>query len=203
MNIHRIGREVRRRVRRVTRSILLGVTAGLMSDDSDEEMGMDYANNAQSTSSERRPRSETRSRTPSTEPLTKRRSLPDLRVISATPQTDVEKIKAPLGDVIVRRARAPEPRRTEGWTSVGRPGDVRSTTFVTEGRTTVEPPGDVRSTMAAQDFNGNRAADKMDIAVSGWDIKPRYRLVERRPRVSITQCRDNISNVVTQRKSSG
>ena len=75
--------------------------------------------------------------------------------------------------------------------------------FATEGRTSVEPPGDVRSTMAAQDFNGNRAADKMDIAVSGWDIKPRYRLVEPRPRVSITQCRDNISNVVTQRKSSG
>ena len=203
MNIHRIGREVRRRVRRVTRSILLGVTAGLMSDDSDEEMGMDYANIAQSTSSERRPRSETWSRAPSPEPLTKRRSLPDLRVISATPQTDVEKIKAPLGDVNVRRARAPEPRRAEGWTSVGRPGDVRSTMFATEGRRSVEPPDDVRTTKFARDRNGNWADNKMDLAVAGWDIKPRYRLVERRPRVSITQCRDNISNVVTPRKSSG
>ena len=180
MNIHRIGREVRRRVRRVTRSILLGVTAGLMSDDSDEEMGMDYANIAQSTSSERRPRSETWSRAPSPEPLTKRRSLPDLRVISATPQVNVEKIRQPLGDVRVRRARAPEPRRT----SVG-------------------PPENERTTKIARDFNGNWADNKMDLAVAGWDIKPRYRLVEPRPRVSITQCRDNISNVVRQRKSSG
>ena len=203
MNIHRIGREVRRRVRRVTRSILLGVTAGLMSDDSDEEMGMNYANIAQSTSSERRPRSESWSRAPSPEPLTKRRSLPDLRVISATPQIDVEKIKAPLGEVNVRRARAPEPRRTEGRTSVGRSEDVRTTMFATEGRTSVEPPEDVRSTLAARDFNGNRAAVKMDMDVSGWDIQPRYRLVEPRPRVSITQCRDNISDVVRPRKSSG
>ena len=201
MNItQRVGREIKRQIRRVTRQVM-GMTDGWDSDDSNEEAIKNYANVAQSM--ERRPRSEEGSRAPSPEPLTRRRSLPDLRVISATPQTDVEKIKAPLGDVNVRRARAPEPRRAEGWTSVGRPGDVRSTMFATEGRRSVEPPDDVRTTKFARDRNGNWAADKMDIAVSGWDIKPRYRLVERRPRVSITQCRDNISNVVTQRKSSG
>ena len=180
MNIPRIGREIRRRVRRVTRRVLLGMTAGLASDDSDDEMGMNYANIAQSTSSERRPRSESWSRAPSPEPLTKRRSLPDLRVISATPQVNVEKIRQPLGEVQTRRARAPEPRRTS-----------------------VEPPEDVRTTESARDFNGNLAGNKMGLVVSGWDIKPRYRLVEPRPRVSITQCRDNISNVVRPRKSSG
>ena len=75
--------------------------------------------------------------------------------------------------------------------------------FATEGRRSVEPPDDVRTTKFARDLNGNWAGNKMDLAVAGWDIKPRYRLVEPRPRVSITQCRDNISNVVTQRKSSG
>ena len=180
MNIPRIGREIRRRVRRVTRRVLLGITAGLTSDDSDDEMGMNYANIAQST--ERRPRSESWSRAPSPEPLTRRRSLPDLRVISATPQVNVEKIRQPLGNV--RPARAPEPRQAEE-------------------RRSVEPPDVVRTTKFARDRNGNWADNKMDLAVAGWDIKPRYRLVERRPRVSITQCRDNISNVVTQRKSSG
>ena len=192
MNIHRIGREVRRRVRRVTRSILLGVTAGLASDDSDEEMGMNYANIAQSTSSERRPRSESWSRAPSPEPLTKRKSLPDLRVISATPQVDVEKIRQSFGEVRVRPAGAPEPRRAR------EPEPRRA-----EERRSVEPPNDVRTTKFARDRNGNWVDNKMDLAVAGWDIKPRYRLVERRPRVSITQCCDNISDVVTQRKSSG
>ena len=178
MNIPRIGREIRRRVRRVTRRVLLGITAGLTSDDSDDEMGMDYANIAQSTV--RRPRSESWSAAPSPEPLTRWASLPDLRVIETSPQVNVEKIRQPLGDVRVRRARAPEPRRT----SVG-------------------PPENERTTKIARDFNGNWAGNKMDLAVAGWDIKPRYRLVEPRPRVSITQCRDNISNVVTQGKSSG
>ena len=201
MNItQRVGREIKRQIRRVTRQVM-GMTDGWDSDDSNEEAIKNYANVAQSM--ERRPRSEEGSRAPSPEPLTRRRSLPDLRVISATPQTDVEKIKAPLGDVNVRRARAPEPRRAEGWTSVGRPGDVRSTMFATEDRRSVEPPDDVRTTKFARDRNGNWADNKMDLAVAGWDIKPRYRLVEPRPRVSITQCRDNISNVVTQRKSSG
>ena len=184
MNIPRIGREIRRRVRRVTRRVLLGVTAGLASDDSDEEMGMNYADVAQTTCSEGRPRSESWSTAPSPERLTRRTSLPDLRVIATTPQVDVEKIRRPLGEGHVRPARTPEPRRT---------GD----------RTSVEPPEDVRTTESARDFNGNWAGNKMDLAVSGWDIKPRYRLVEPRPRVSITQCRDNISNVVRQRKSSG
>ena len=57
--------------------------------------------------------------------------------------------------------------------------------------------------MTAWDFNGNHAEDKMNLAVSVWDIKPKYRLVEPRPRVSITQCQNNISNVVMQGKSSG
>ena len=179
MNIPRIGREIRRRVRRVTRRVLLGMTAGLASDDSDDEM-MNYANGAQST--ERRPRSEEGSRAPSPEPLTRRRSLPDLRVTSATPQIDVEKVRQPLGNV--RPARAPEPRRAED-------------------RSSVKPPDNARTTEVARDLNGNWAGNKMDLAVAGWDIKPRYRLVEPRPRVSITQCRDNISNVVRQRKSSG
>ena len=180
MNIPRIGREIRRRVRRVTRRVLLGITAGLTSDDSDDEMGMNYANIAQSTV--RRPRSESWSAAPSPKPLTRRASLPDLRVIATSPQVDVDKIRQPLVDV--RPARAPEPRRAE---------DRRS----------VEPPDNARTTEVARDLNGNWAGNKMDLAVSGWDIKPRYRLVEPRPRVSITQCRDNISNVVRQRKSSG
>ena len=180
MNIPRIGREIRRRVRRVTRRVLLGMTAGLASDDSDDEMGMNYANIAQST--ERRPRSESWSAAPSPKPLEKRKSLPDLRTISATPQVSVEKIREPLGEV--RPARAPEPRRAED-------------------RSSVEPPDNARTTEVARDLNGNWAGNKMDLAVAGWDIKPRYRLVEPRPRVSITQCRDNISNVVRQRKSSG
>ena len=201
MNItQRVGREIKRQIRRVTRQVM-GMTAGWESDDPDEETMKNNANVAQSM--ERRPRSEEGSRAPSPEPLTRRKSLPDLRVISATPQVSVEKIRAPLGDVNVRRARAPEPRRGEGWTSVGRPGDVRSTMFATEGRRSVEPPDDVRTTKFARDRNGNWADNKMDLAVAGWDIKPRYRLVEPRPRVSITQCCDNISNVVTQRKSSG
>ena len=180
MNIPRIGREIRRRVRRVTRRVLLGITAGLTSDDSDDEMRMDYANIAQSTV--RRPRSESWCAAPSPEPLTRWASLPDLRVVATSPQVDVNKIRQPLGNV--RPARAPEPRRTEE-------------------RSSVEPPDDERTTKFARDRNGNWADNKMDLAVAGWDIKPRYRLVERRPRVSITQCRDNISNVVTQRKSSG
>ena len=179
MNItQRVGREIKRQIRRVTRQVM-GMTAGWESDDSDEETNKNYANIAQS-----RPRSESWSRAPSPEPLTKKRSLPDLRVINATPQVDVEKIRQPFGEVRVRPARAPEPRRAE------------------EGRS-VEPPDEVRTTKFARDLNGNWAGNKMDLAVAGWDIKPRYRLVEPRPRVSITQCRDNISNVVRQRKSSG
>ena len=175
----RVGREIKRQIRRVTRQVM-GMTAGWESDDPDEETMKNNANVAQST--ERRPRSEEGSRAPSPELLTRRRSLPDLRVISATPQVSVEKIRQPLGNV--RPARAPEPRRAEE-------------------RRSVEPPDDVRTTKFARDRNGNWADNKMDLAVAGWDIKPRYRLVERRPRVSITQCCDNISNVVTQRKSSG
>ena len=200
MNItQRVGREIKRQIRRVTRQVM-GMTDGWDSDDSNDEATKNYADVAQST---RRPRSESWSAAPSLKLREKQTSLPDLRVISATPQTDVEKIKAPLSDVNVRRARAPEPRRAEGWTSIGRPGDVRSTMFATEDRRSVEPPDDVRTTKFARDRNGNWADNKMDLAVAGWDIKPRYRLVEPRPRVSITQCRDNISNVVTQRKSSG
>ena len=180
MNItQRVGREIKRQIRRVTRQVM-GMTDGWDSDDSNEEAIKNHANVAQST--ERRPRSEEGSRAPSPEPLTRRKSLPDLRVISATPQVDVEKIRQPLGNV--RPARAPEPRRAED-------------------RSSVEPPDNARTTEGARDLNGNWAGNKMDLAVSGWDIKPRYRLVERRPRVSITQCCDNISNVVTQRKSSG
>ena len=176
MNItQRVGREIKRQIRRVTRQVM-GMTDGWDSDDSNEEAIKNYANVAQSM--ERRPRSEEGSRAPSPEPLTRRRSLPDLRVISASPQVDINKIRQPLGNV--RPARAPEPRRT----SVG-------------------PPENERTTKIARDFNGNWAGNKMDLAVAGWDIKPRYRLVEPRPRVSITQCRDNISNVVRQRKSSG
>ena len=177
MNItQRVGREIKRQIRRVTRQVM-GMTAGWESDDPDEETNKNCANIAQS-----RPRSESWSRAPSPEPLTRRRSLPDLRMISATPQVSVEKIRQPLGKV--RPARAPEPRRAEE-------------------RRSVEPPDDVRTTKFARDRNGNWADNKMDLAVAGWDIKPRYRLVEPRPRVSITQCRDNISNVVRQRKSSG
>ena len=181
MNItQRVGREIKRQIRRVTRQVM-GMTDGWDSDDSNEEAIKNYADVAQST---RRPRSEEGSRAPSPELLTRRPSLPDLRVIETSQQVDVNKIRAPLGEVRVWRARAPEPRRGEGWTSVGRPGDVRTTKF-------------------ARDRNGNWANNTLDLAVAGWDIKPRYRLVEPRPRVSITQCRDNISNVVTQRKSSG
>ena len=177
----RVGREIKRQIRRVTRQVM-GMTDGWDSDDSNEEAIKNHANVAQST--ERRPRSEEGSRAPSPEPLTRRKSLPDLRVISATPQVDVEKIRQSFGEVRVRPARAPEPRRAREPTPV-------------------EPPESERTTEAARDFNGNWADNKMDLAVSGWDIKPRYRLVEPRPRVSITQCRDNISNVVRQRKSSG
>ena len=177
MNItQRVGREIKRQIRRVTRQVM-GMTAGWESDDSDEETNKNYANIAQS-----RPRSESWSRAPSPEPLTRRRSLPDLRVISATPQVSVEKIRQPLGNV--RPARAPEPRRAEE-------------------RSSVDPPDSTRTTKVARDLNGNWAGNKMDLAVAGWDIKPRYRLVEPRPRVSITYCRDNISSVIRQRKSSG
>ena len=110
--------------------------------------------------------------------------MPDLREISTSPQVDVEKIREPFGEVRARPARTPEPRRAREPTPV-------------------EPPENVRTTEAARDFNGNLAEDKMNLAVSVWDIKPKYRLVEPRPRVSITQCRDNISNVVRLRKSSG
>ena len=185
----RVGREIKRQIRRVTRQVM-GMTAGWESDDPDEEAIKNHANVAQST--ERRPRSEEGSRAPSPEPLTRRKSLPDLRVISATPQVDVEKIRQSFGEVQVRPAGVPEPRRAR------EPEPRRA-----EERRSVEPQNNARSTKFARDRNGNWAADKMDIAVSGWDIKPRYRLVERRPRVSITQCCDNISNVVTQRKSSG
>ena len=180
MNItQRVGREIKRQIRRVTRQVM-GMTDGWDSDDSNEEAIKNYADVAQSTV--RRPRSESWSAAPSPEPLTRWASLPDLRVVATSPQVDVNKIRQPLGNV--RPARAPEPRRAEE-------------------RRSVEPPDDVRTTKFARDRNGNWADNKMDLAVAGWDIKPRYRLVERRPRVSITQCRDNISNVVTQRKSSG
>ena len=180
MNItQRVGREIKRQIRRVTRQVM-GMTDGWDSDDSNDEATKNYADVAQSTV--RRPRSESWSAAPSPEPLTRWASLPDLRVVATSPQVDVNKIRQPLGNV--RPARAPEPRRAEE-------------------RRSVEPPDDVRTTKFARDRNGNWADNKMDLAVAGWDIKPRYRLVERRPRVSITQCRDNISNVVTQRKSSG
>ena len=180
MNItQRVGREIKRQIRRVTRQVM-GMTDGWDSDDSNEEATKNYADVAQSTV--RRPRSESWSAAPSPEPLTRWASLPDLRVVATSPQVDVNKIRQPLGNV--RPARAPEPRRAEE-------------------RSSVEPPDDVRTTKFARDRNGNWADNKMDLAVAGWDIKPRYRLVEPRPRVSITQCRDNISNVVTQRKSSG
>ena len=180
MNItQRVGREIKRQIRRVTRQVM-GMTDGWDSDDSNEEAIKNYADVAQSTV--RRPRSESWSAATSPEPLTRWASLPDLRVVATSPQVDVNKIRQPLGNV--RPARAPEPRRAEE-------------------RRSVEPPDDVRTTKFARDRNGNWADNKMDLAVAGWDIKPRYRLVERRPRVSITQCRDNISNVVTQRKSSG
>ena len=190
MNItQRVGREIKRQIRRVTRQVM-GMTAGWESDDSDEETMKNNANVAQST--ERRARSEEGSRAPSPELLTRRKSLPDLRVISATPQVDVEKIRQSFGEVRVRPAGAPEPRRAR------EPEPRRA-----EERRSVEPPNDVRTTKFARDRNGNWADNKMELAVAGWDIKPRYRLVEPRPRVSITYCRDNISNVVTQRKSSG
>ena len=180
MNItQRVGREIKRQIRRVTRQVM-GMTDGWDSDDSNDEATKNYADVAQSTV--RRPRSESWSAAPSPEPLTRWASLPDLRVVATSPQVDVNKIRQPLGNV--RPARAPEPRRAEE-------------------RRSVEPPDDVRTTKFARDRNGNWADNKMDLAVAGWDIKPRYRLVERRPRVSITQCRDNISNVVTPRKSSG
>ena len=163
---------------------VLGVTAGLESDDSDDEMGKNYADGAQTMCSVRRPRSESWSTAPSPGPLTRQTSLPDLREISTRPQVDVEKIRKPFGEVRARPARTPEPRRAREPTSV-------------------EPPENERTTEAARDFNGNRADDKMDLAISVWDIKPRYRLVEPRPRVSITQCHNNISNVVRQGKSSG
>ena len=200
MNItQRVGREIKRQIRRVTRQVM-GMTDGWDSDDSNDEATKNYADVAQST---RRPRSESWSAAPSPKLREKWTSLPDLRVIATSQQVDVNKIRAPLGDANVQRARAPEPRRGGGWTSVGRPGDVRSTVFANEGRRSVEPPDDVRTTKFARDRNGNWADNKMDLAVAGWDIKPRYRLVEPRPRVSITQCRDNISNVVRHRKSSG
>ena len=180
MNItQRVGREIKRQIRRVTRQVM-GMTDGWDSDDSNDEATKNYADVAQSTV--RRPRSESWSAAPSPEPLTRWASLPDLRVVATSPQVDVNKIRQPLGNV--RPARAPEPRRAEE-------------------RRSVEPPDDVRTTKFARDLNGNWAGNKMDLAVAGWDIKPRYRLVEPRPRVSITQCRDNISNVVRQRKSSG
>ena len=182
MNItQRVGREIKRQIRRVTRQVM-GMTDGWDSDDSNEEATKNYADVAQSTV--RRPRSESWSAAPSPEPLTRWASLPDLRTIEPSPQVDVEKIRQPLGEVRVWRARAPEPRRGEG-------------------RRSVEPPDDVRTTKFARDRNGNWANNRMDLAVAGWDIKPRYRLVESRPRVSINQCRDNMSNVVTPRKSSG
>ena len=180
MNItQRVGREIKRQIRRVTRQVM-GMTDGWDSDDSNEEAIKNCADVAQSTV--RRPRSESWSAAPSPEPLTRWASLPDLRVVATSPQVDVNKIRQPLGNV--RPARAPEPRPAEE-------------------RSSVEPPDVVRTTKFARDRNGNWADNKMDLAVAGWDIKPRYRLVEPRPRVSITQCRDNISNVVTQRKSSG
>ena len=178
----RVGREIKRQVRRVTRRVM-GMTDGWESDDSNEEASRNYADGAQ-TSSRRRGQSESRSAAPSPGPLSRRASLPSLREISTRPQVDVEKFRRPFGEVQVRPARAPEPRRAREPTPV-------------------EPPESERTTKAARDFNGNWADNKMDLAVSGWDIKPRYRLVEPRPRVSITQCRDNISNVVRQRKSSG
>ena len=179
MNItQRVGREIKRQIRRVTRQVM-GMTDGWDSDDSNDEATKNYADVAQST---RRPRSESWSAAPSLKLREKQTSLPDLRVIATSPQVDVNKIRQPLGNV--RPARAPEPRRAEE-------------------RRSVEPPDDVRTTKFARDRNGNWADNKMDLAVAGWDIKPRYRLVEPRPRVSITQCRDNISNVVTPRKSSG
>ena len=174
----RVGREIKRQIRRVTRQVM-GMTAGWESDDPDEETMKNYADDAQT-----RPRSESWTRAPSPGPMTRQASLPDLREISTRPQVDVEKFRRPFGEVQVRPARAPEPRRAREPTPV-------------------EPPENVRTTETARDMNGNRAGDKMNLAVSVWDIKPRYRLVEPRPRVSITQCRDNISDVVRPRKSSG
>ena len=56
MNItQRVGREIKRQIRRVTRQVM-GMTDGWDSDDSNEEATKNYADVAQSTV--RRPRSE-------------------------------------------------------------------------------------------------------------------------------------------------
>ena len=179
MNItQRVGREIKRQIRRVTRQVM-GMTAGWESDDPDNETNKNYADGAQT-----RPRSESWTRTPSPGPMARQASLPDLREISTRPQVDVEKIREPFGEVFVRPARTPEPRRAREPSSVG-------------------PPGDKRSTTTAWDFNGNRAEDKMHLAIDTWDIKPTYRLVEPPPRVSVIHCQNNISNVVRQGKSLG
>ena len=54
MNItQRVGREIKRQIRRVTRQVM-GMTDGWDSDDSNEEAIKNYANVAQSTCSRRR-----------------------------------------------------------------------------------------------------------------------------------------------------
>ena len=181
MNIpQRVGREIKR-VLRVTRRVL-GVTAGLESDDSDDEMGKNYADGAQTVCSVRRPRSESWSTAPSPGPLTRQTSLPDLREISTRPQVDVEKIREPFGEVRVRPASTPEPRRAREPISVG-------------------PPENLRTTSATRDINSNHTEGKTNLVVRTADIKPTYRLIEPPPRVSVIYCQNNISNVMRRGKS--
>ena len=179
MNItQRVGREIKRQIRRVTRQVM-GMTAGWESDDPDNETNKNYADGAQT-----RPRSESWTRTPSPGPMARQASLPDLREISTRPQVDVEKIREPFGEVRVRPASTPEPRRAREPISVGSTGNKRTTA-------------------AARDVNSNLTEEKMNLAVKLWDIKPTYRLVEPPPRVSVIHCQNNISNVMRQGISLG
>ena len=178
----RISRQVRRALR-VARSVL-GLSAGpyLESDDSEDELFVDALDISATTGRRRRAKSAPRpvqpAATPSPGPLSRRTSLPDLREVAESPQVSVEKLREQFDDVHVRPSSPPQGASSP--TSVGSGENERTTAAAIEGQPGPSP----------RDVNGNHTEEKPNLAVRLMDIKPRFRLVEPPPRVSIICCQN-------------
>ena len=154
-----------------TRSFL-GLSAGarLESDDSDDELFAKALDISVTTGRRRRAKSAPRPvqpaatpspGPPSPGPLSRRTSLPDLREVAESPQVSVEKLREQFDDVYVRPSSPPQ--------------GASSPTSVGSGE-------NERTTAAAID---NHTEEKPNLAVRLLDIKPRFRLVEPPPRLSV------------------
>ena len=166
-----------------TRSFL-GLSAGarLESDDSDDKLFAKTLDISATTGRRRRAKSAPRPvqpaatpspGPPSPGPLSRRTSLPDLREVAESPQVSVEKLREQFDDVHVRPSSPPQGASSP--TSVGSGENERTTAAAIEGQPGPSP----------RDVNDNHTEEKPNLAVRLLDIKPRFRLVEPPPRLSV------------------